>query len=172
MKLKYIKSTLLTLFILIFFKATSQENLYKNPKKAAIYSSILPGAGQIYTKKYWKVPIIYSSLATGIYFICDNQKKLTNFEDAYIFRSNGGNDNYINLYNNTQLISIIDYYERNRDVSYIITAAIYLLNIVDASVDAHLFDFDISEDLSLETSPQIINTPYGKTSILSLKMNF
>ena len=76
------------------------------------------------------------------------------------------------MYNDSQLLTIVDYYERNRDVSYIITAAIYLLNIVDASVDAHLFDFDISEDLSLETSPQIINTHNGKTPILSLKMNF
>ena len=52
-------------------------------------------------------------------------------------------------------LTIVDYYERNRDVSYIITAAIYLLNIVDASVDAHLFDFDISEDLSINCSPQL-----------------
>ena len=69
-------------------------------------------------------------------------------------------------------MTIVDYYERNRDISYIITAAIYLLNIVDASVDAHLFDFDISEDLSIETKPQIINTPQGKTQVLSIKMNF
>ncbi|MBJ59439.1 MAG: hypothetical protein CMP64_02495 [Flavobacteriales bacterium] len=154
------------------FTQSIKEKKTKSAKKASILSAVLPGAGQIYNKKYWKVPIIYSSLATGIYFICDNQKKLTNFEDAYIFRSNGGNDNYINLYNNTQLISIIDYYERNRDISYIITAAIYLLNIVDASVDAHLFDFDISEDLSIETKPQIINTLQGKTQALSIKMNF
>ena len=53
-----------------------------------------------------------------------------------------------------------------------ITAAIYLLNIVDASVDAHLFDFDVSEDLSIETKPEIINTPNGKTKALSIKMNF
>ena len=79
------------------FTQSIKEKKTKSAKKASILSAVLPGAGQIYNKKYWKVPIIYSSLATGIYFICDNQKKLTNFEDAYIFRSNGGNDNYINL---------------------------------------------------------------------------
>jgi hypothetical protein len=66
----------------------------------------------------------------------------------------------------------MDYYERNRDVSYIITAAIYLLNIVDASVDAHLLDFDVSDELTLSYAPSFINTPHGKNTSLSLKMNF
>ena len=132
----------------------------------------LKSAGQIYNEKYWIVPIIYASLSTSIYFIFDNQNKLKAYQNAYISRSNGGIDDYIDIYNDSQLLTIVDYYERNRDVSYIITAAIYLLNIVDASVDSHMFDFDISEDLSLETYPNIINTPNGKTPILSLKMNF
>ena len=154
------------------FTQSIKDNKIKSAKKASILSIILPGSGQIYNKKYWKVPIIYSSLATSIYFICENQKKLTNYENAYIDRFNGRTDDYIDVYNNTQLISIIDYYERNRDISMMITAAIYLLNIVDASVDAHLFDFDVSEDLSIETKPEIINTPNGKTKALSIKMNF
>ena len=126
----------------------------------------------IYNEKFWKVPIIYAALSTSIYFIYDNQNKLNTYQNAYISRSNGGADEYIGIYNDSQLLTIVDYYERNRDVSYIITAAIYLLNIVDASVDSHMFDFDISEDLSLESYPLIINTPNGKTPILSLKMNF
>jgi len=154
------------------FTQSIKDNKIKSAKKASILSIILPGSGQIYNKKYWKVPIIYSSLATSIYFICENQKKITNYENAYIDRVNGRTDDYIDVYNNTQLISIIDYYERNRDISMMITAAIYLLNIVDASVDAHLFDFDVSEDLSIETKPEIINTPNGKTKALSIKMNF
>ena len=168
----------ITLYILLFFsfagfgQSTKEGKNLKSAHKASILSAVIPGAGQVYNKKYWKVPIIYASLTTSIYFIYDNQNKLTNYQDAYISRSNGGTDEYNDVYNDSQLLTIVDYYERNRDVSYIITAAIYLLNIVDASVDAHLFDFDISEDLSLETSPQIINTPNGKTPILSLKMNF
>ena len=151
---------------------SNESKTIKSAHKASILSAVVPGAGQVYNKKYWKVPIIYASLATSIYFIKDNQNKLTTYQDAYITRSNGGTDDYIDIYNNSQLLTIVDYYERNRDVSYIIAGAIYLLNIVDASVDAHLFDFDISEDLSLNTIPKIIDTPVGKTTVLSLKMNF
>lgn len=151
---------------------SNESKTIKSAHKASILSAVVPGAGQVYNKKYWKVPIIYASLATSIYFIKDNQNKLTTYQDAYITRSNGGTDDYIDIYNNSQLLTIVDYYERNRDVSYIIAGAIYLLNIVDASVDAHLFDFDISEDLSLNTTPKIIDTPIGKTTVISLKMNF
>ena len=151
---------------------SNESKTIKSAHKASILSAVVPGAGQVYNKKYWKVPIIYASLATSIFFIKDNQNKLTTYQDAYITRSNGGTDDYIDIYNNSQLLTIVDYYERNRDVSYIIAGAIYLLNIVDASVDAHLFDFDISEDLSLNTTPKIIDTPIGKTTVLSLKMNF
>ena len=151
---------------------SNESKTIKSAHKASILSAVVPGAGQVYNKKYWKVPIIYASLATSIFFIKDNQNKLTTYQDAYITRSNGGTDDYIYIYNNSQLLTIVDYYERNRDVSYIIAGAIYLLNIVDASVDAHLFDFDISEDLSLNTTPKIIDTPIGKTTVLSLKMNF
>ena len=151
---------------------TEEVKSNKSAHKASLFSAVIPGSGQVYNKKYWKVPIIYASLSTSIYFIQNNQKKLNNYQDAYILRSNGGIDEYTDIYSNSQLLTIVDYYERNRDVSYIITAAIYLLNIVDASVDAHLFDFDISEDLSLKASPQIIDTPTGRSSVLSLKMNF
>ena len=159
-------------YSLIGHSQSNESKTIKSAHKASILSAVVPGAGQVYNKKYWKVPIIYASLATSIYFIKDNQNKLTTYQDAYITRSNGGTDDYIDIYNNSQLLTIVDYYERNRDVSYIIAGAIYLLNIVDASVDAHLFDFDISEDLSLNTTPKIINTPIGKTTVLSLKMNF
>lgn len=140
--------------------------------KASVLSTIIPGAGQVYNKKYWKVPIIYASLATSIYFINENQNKYTTYKNAYLQRLNGEVDDYSELYNNSQLITIMDYYERNRDVSYIITAAIYLLNIVDASVDAHLLDFDVSDELNLSYAPSFINTPHGKNTSLSLKMNF
>ena len=159
-------------YSLIGHSQSNESKTIKSAHKASILSAVVPGAGQVYNKKYWKVPIIYASLATSIYFIKDNQNKLTTYQDAYITRTNGGTDDYIDIYNNSQLLTIVDYYERNRDVSYIIAGAIYLLNIVDASVDAHLFDFDISEDLSLNTTPKIINTPIGKTTVLSLKMNF
>ena len=169
------KSTILyisLLFSFVCFGQSIEQNKIRSANKSSFLSAVLPGAGQVYNNKYWKVPVIYASLASGIYFIYENQSKLNNYSDAYVNRSNGKIDSYVNIYNDSQLLTIVDYYERNRDVSYIITAAIYLLNIVDASVDAHLFNFDISEDLSLETIPQIIYTPNGNTPILSLKMNF
>jgi len=145
---------------------------FQSAQKASILSAVVPGSGQIYNKKYWKVPIIYASLATSVYFIYDNNNKFELYKNAYIKREQGEIDDYLNTYNNNQLITIMDYYQRNRDVSYIITAAIYLLNIVDASVDAHLFDFDISEDLSINYQPSIIKSPKVNTLALSLKMNF
>lgn len=154
------------------FAQKSDELKIHSAHKASVLSTIIPGAGQVYNKKYWKVPIIYASLATSIYFINENQNKFNSYKDAYIQRENGGIDDYYELYNNSQLITIMDYYQRNRDVSYIITAAVYLLNIVDASVDAHLLDFDVSDDLTVSYSPSFINTPYGKNTSLSLTMNF
>lgn len=170
--MKYISLNILLVLSLSSLGQTNEIQTFKSANKASILSAIIPGSGQIYNKKYWKVPIIYASLATSIYFIKENQNKLNNYQNAYIQRSNGVTDEYFNIYNNSQLITIIDYYQRNRDFSYIITSAIYLLNIIDASVDAHLFDFDISENLSFNASPKILKTPNGQTNFLSLKMNF
>ena len=91
---------------------TNEIQTFKSANKASILSAIIPGSGQIYNKKYWKVPIIYASLATSIYFIKENQNKLNNYQNAYIQRSNGVTDEYFNIYNNSQLITIIDYYQR------------------------------------------------------------
>ena len=166
-----------TLYICFFLSINCIAQELDNPKihsahKASVLSTIIPGAGQVYNKKYWKVPIIYASLATSIYFINENQNKYTSYKNAYLQRINGEIDDYSELYNISQLVTIMDFYERNRDVSYIITAAIYLLNIVDASVDAHLLDFDVSDELTLSYTPSFIYTPYGKNTSLSLKMNF
>ena len=169
------KAVTLYICFLLSINCIAQE--LENPKihsahKASVLSTIIPGAGQVYNKKYWKVPIIYASLATSIYFINENQNKYTTYKNAYLQRINGEIDDYSELYNISQLITIMDFYERNRDVSYIITAAIYLLNIVDASVDAHLLDFDVSDELTLSYTPSFIYTPYGMNTSLSLKMNF
>ena len=152
MKLKYIKSILLTLLILIFFKATSQENLYKSPKKAAIYSSIVPGAGQIYTKKYWKVPIIYGGLISSVYYIIESNQKFQSYKDGYIKRLGGDNDIY-NDFSDAQLVTLTNFHKRNREISTLCFLGVYLLNIIDASVNAHLFSYEIDEDLSLILQP-------------------
>ena len=113
--------------------------------------SILPGAGQIYTKKYWKVPIIYSALVTSGYFIIDNNKKYKKYRDTYLDRNNGIIDNL--NYSNSELITLKDYYKRNREISIMLFSLSYILNIIDASVNAHLFQYEIDENISFKIDP-------------------
>ncbi len=128
-----------------------------SPKKAALLSAACPGLGQIYNKKYWKLPIIYVGFGALAYSINLNQVKykkyLYDLKDSY-------NSTYTGVYTTDQLSSLQHYYHRYRDLSVIGAAALYLFNIVDASVDAHLFTFDVSDNLSFQLHPTLINTAY------------
>ena len=149
MKEKYI----LFFCTLISFSVFSQKVVKdKSPKKAAIYSAILPGSGQVYTKKYWKVPIIYGGLITSAYFINDNTKNYKTYKDAALISIENGNSDQLG-YTYSQLITLKDYYRRNREVSYFSFIGVYVLNVLDASVSAHLFHFDVSDDISLNIQP-------------------
>ena len=161
------------ILLLLYFTSYAQENNTKkhSPRKASVYSAILPGAGQVYNKKYWKIPIVYAALGSAAYFTYENRQKYEKYQNALLIRKEGGTDEYDGL-SDSQLITMMEYYERNKELSIIMTAAIYILNIVDASVDAHLFDFDVSEDLSLNTTPKLIQTQSGYQPTLSLQMNF
>ena len=126
-------------------------------KKAALFSAALPGLGQIYNRKAWKVPIIYAGFGVLGYFIVTNNTDYQLYKEAYVYVSNGETypiDNpLVEKYNQDQLQRRMDYYRRNRDLTIIITSLWYVLNILEAYVDAHFFDYDISEDLSLRVSP-------------------
>lgn len=125
-----------------------------SPRKATIMSAVVPGLGQIYNKKYWKVPIIYGGFAVAGYFLNDNLKNIDKYKDAYIAETDGNPNTQNNTgYNTRQLDQLINQYKQWRDLSYIAFAAIYALNIIDANVDAHLFYFDVSEDISLNIVP-------------------
>jgi hypothetical protein len=128
-----------------------------SPKKAALYSSFLPGLGQAYNHKYWKIPIIYAGFAATGYFISSNGKLYRDFRDAYAFKSTASTgdppNEYAIRYSTDQLLTAREYYRRNLEVSWIVTGVWYILNIVDATVDAHFFDYDISDDLSLQIKP-------------------
>lgn len=143
-----------------------------SPKKATIYSAILPGLGQAYNKKYWKIPIIYAGFGTIGYFIGWNNGFYNTYKLAYsdLTDDDPTTDSYLDLeatqyydlddptdFNNFKsgLSKQQDYYRRNRDLLIIGMVAFYGLNIIDASVDAHLFDFDISEDLTLNWQPAV-----------------
>ncbi len=143
-----------------------------SPKKAAIYSAILPGFGQAYNKKYWKIPLIYAGFGGIGYFIGWNNKNYKILRLAYsdLTDTDESTKSYLDLihsYNldnpsdvkefKTALTKQQDYYRRNRDLLVISMFGFYGLNIIDASVDGNFFDFDISEDLSFNWQPAMIN---------------
>ena len=157
-------------------QAPANDSLQPHPSsKAVLFSAILPGAGQAYNKKYWKIPIIYAGIGVLIYSIDYNNKNFKTFKSAYIARTDNDSlttDNYPR-YTADNLRTLFEYYRRNRDLSYIIAGALYVLNIVDAYVDAELFHFDVSDNLSLNTTPFIMNSPQGNTiGGLSMKISF
>jgi hypothetical protein len=128
--------------------------LPKNPKKATLLSAVLPGAGQVYNGKTWKVPILYAGILTDIYFIQYNNRRYENFRDA-LFALDAGETNQFPSLNRAALVRNVDYWRQNRDLTLLLLLGIYALNLVDANVDAHLSGFDVSDDISLKVSPQV-----------------
>lgn len=119
------------------------------PAKAAFYSGILPGLGQAYNKKYWKIPLVYGAIGTSLYFYNSNNKKYHEFRDEYKDRLAGITNPKYSYLDKDRLIRAQKFYQRNRDLSLLITCAFYVLNIVDANVDAHLGQFNVSNNLTL-----------------------
>ena len=157
-------------------KALSESELTrKRANRAALYSTILPGAGQFYNKKYWKIPILYAGIFVLGYTIEFNNSNYKTFKKAYVYRVDGDSttiDDYENIYPDAEALRVRkDYYRRTRDLLWIITAGVYVLNIIDAYVDAHLADFDISDDLSLRAQPGV-QFAFGNQPIPSLGLTF
>lgn len=141
-------------------------------KKATTLSAICPGAGQIYNKSYWRVPIVIGGMASTIYTIDWNNRGYQRFKTAYALRTDyekdptkypqGSPDEFRGAYSSTFLKNLKDSYRRNRDMCILLTAGVYILQIIDAHVDAHLKDFDISDDLAMNLEPY-----FGTTSVMS-----
>jgi Family of unknown function (DUF5683) len=123
------------------------------PSKAAFYSAIFPGMGQVYNKKYWKLPIVYGAIGTGVYAYMWNNKKYNQYRNAYKQRLAGEKDEFQFL-DESRLIQGQKFYQKNRDLSTLITAALYILNIIDANIDAHLMQFNVNDDLSFKPDIQ------------------
>jgi len=142
-------------------------------RKAAFYSFGFPGLGQIYNRKYWKLPIVYGVIGTGVYFAGSNGKQLKRLNNALEIRLSGGSDEFDGIYSDAQLTSIRNSSRRNTELSAILSGLAYGLNIIDAVVDAHLFDFDISDDLSFQWHPNLLtgNNKVVPGIQLSLKFN-
>jgi len=178
--------------------SVSQQKKVYSPKKASIYAALFPGLGQVYNGKYWKLPIIYGGYAGLIYVLGWNNNQYKDFFDGYrtiskyetvgqmskadkdylnnLFRYPSLNlNNYPSQFNSlkTQLKGGKDFYRRSRDMSVIFIAALHVLSIIDASVDANLSDFDISDSLSMHIEPMPMNFGIGPQVIgLNVAFNF
>tara|TARA_R110002124_G_scaffold6123_1_gene37406 strand:- start:153100 stop:153693 length:594 start_codon:yes stop_codon:yes gene_type:complete len=148
------------------------------PQRAAFYSAVVPGLGQAYNKKYWKIPIIYAGMAAGVYFYIQNDNDYDRFRNAYKRRLAGFTDDEFYgsgttpVISNERLIDAQQSAQKNKDISIIVSLAFYLVNIIDANVDAHLRQYNVNDDLSLQPNldlnPINAQTNYG----LSLTYKF
>lgn len=149
----------------------TKEKKPHSPKLATLLSAVAPGAGQIYNRKYWKLPIIYGAFGGLIYSAVWNHGKFRTFKDAYLIRIDDDPntiDQFEGQYSDDNLRTIQSDYRRNRDLSYIFIGVFYALNIIDAAVDAHLFDFNVDEDLSLQIKPVIEPIDYQQAQVYGL----
>ena len=145
--------------------------LPKDPKKATLLSAVLPGAGQVYNNKSWKVPILYAGILTDLYFINYNHRRYESFRDA-LFALDRKEPNQFPSLNRASLVRNVDYWRQNRDLTLLLLLGIYALNLVDANVDAHLSGFDISEDLALQVAPQLGTVSASNSMGVSLTLRF
>lgn len=138
------------------------------PRRAALNSAMLPGLGQIYNKRWWKVPLVYGGfVGIGLVFEFNNRYYKIFLKEAQFRQENPGktqNPLYA-PYTTEGIISIKDSYRRNRDLSILAGLGFYAINIIDAYVDAKFFRFDISDELSVKISPSINQAPIHASSI-------
>ena len=184
------ENVILTLFLLFVCHSTwaQQKNDPKNlvakdtidstskinpvaPARAAFYSTILPGLGQAYNKKYWKIPIVYGAIGSGVYLYVINDRLFKEFRNDYKSRLAGTGTAYPQL-SDDSVILVQRGYRRNRDLSLLFTVAMYALNILDANVNAHLMQFNVNNKLSV--APEIITNPidFRQNAGLALRLNF
>lgn len=152
------------------------------PSKAAFYSAILPGLGQAYNKRYWKIPLAIGAVTTGILIYKYNDKEYNRLRDAYKSRLAGfDNDEFWGVDANGDpltsprittdgLIRAQRSANRNREISLMVTLGLYALNIIDANVDAHLLQYNVDENLALK--PHFKYNEMENSTDLGLTLNF
>jgi hypothetical protein len=160
--------------VTLFLKDTIKVH---SPKKAVIFSAVIPGAGQLYNhiampkgkkKAFWKVPLIYGALGTTGYFLIKNQSLKNSLKTEYSNRKNGGVlDDKWSAYDETGVLTLYNQRLDWRDLSILGVGAVYLIQVIDAGIEAHFVHFDISQDLSLAIEPAY----FGQNTV-GLKFNF
>ena len=176
----------LVLFVFLAFTGYSQsDSLVQDSikphsfKKAMLFSAIVPGAGQVYNhiampkgkkKAYWKVPLIYAGLGVTTYFAISNNILKNKLRTEYDYRqdNNGLVQNFTD-YDDNALLTLYTQHRNRRDLAILGIGLVYILNIVDAGVEAHFVNFNVSKDLSLNISPVILSY---QTPGISLTFNF
>lgn len=132
------------------------------PKKSLILSLALPGAGQVYNGRYWKLPLVYGALGGMVYVIDFNQSRYKRLKTALELKRQNLDHEFsgTGIDSERSLLALRDSYDKNRQLSYFGLFVVYALQAVEAFVDAHLLGFEINEDLSLQLSPQISTNPF------------
>jgi hypothetical protein len=162
--------------------ARDTSQLGHRANRAALFSAIVPGAGQFYNKKYWKLPILYGGAAVIGLSIEYNNRYYKIFREAYQLRVDGDSttidkfdpvntDVDVTYPDAEALMTRKDYYRRTRDLMWVIGSVVYVLNIIDAYVDAHLNNFDISDNLSMRTEP-VLQFGYQNRPVTGISLSF
>ncbi|NCF42832.1 MAG: hypothetical protein GWP32_08115 [Bacteroidetes bacterium] len=159
-------------------KNTSRALDPLRPAKAAFYSAVLPGLGQAYNKKFWKIPIVYGAIGTGLYFYLDNNKLYKQYRNAYKRRLAGFTDDEFYgpgdtpFLSDEALIRAQRTLKRNKELSMLVTVGLYVSNIIEANVDAHLLQYNLDENLALKPFMDFNNPNYTTQIGLSLNIKF
>jgi len=142
-----------------------------NPKKAGLYSSIVPGLGQFYNRQYWKIPVVYVGLAVVGYYFIKNLNEYQDYRIAYIGRINNPypTDKYVNIYTTGQLQQLQNDYNKYLDLTVLFGTIGYAMQVMDAVTAAHLKNFDISRDISLRAHPILVPNGAGVGLVVAFK---
>ena len=144
----------------------------KNPLRASLYSAVMPGLGQVYNEKIWKVPLVWGLIGTGIGVTVHYNGRYHHYRDAFISELNGETHEYSGIFDADRLGLIQDDMRRNRDYAIAITVLVYALNVLDATVDAHLYEIRRDRDLSVDPTA-FVDPSTGKANVgLALKLDF
>ena len=178
---------LIGLMLLLGIQQVEAQTKVHSPKKATIMSACLPGLGQIYNRKWWKVPIVYAGLGGIGYLAYNNYSEYSSYLHAYEYKTgdlpegvtlNQYETDLANKYSDSQLQTYKESYRRDFELYSILTVAWYGLNILDACVDGHLYTYDIGDDLSLSIDPYLrptempVKMPQYAQIGLSFQLNF
>jgi hypothetical protein len=188
----FTKHTYISFFIFVFSLSTvkSQEKIDQltsedvlksegynplSPATAAFYSAILPGLGQVYNKQYWKLPFVYGAMATSMYYFSINNESYKRYRNAYKIREAGYQDEFTlddgtTLISREGLVSAQNTLKQNRETSLLLFIGFYVLQIVDASVSAHLLQFNVNDKISFD--PKIFNESNDNKPFVGLTFNY